>query len=149
MGLPKGEDQYLDNRPLVVTGESGPLSGPAFVPKVASGGLFSFDNMHLSSVGYEIMARAVEGAMFMDHDKLVAPLLGPHGEDPCKAPGDAGYADMKHGDCINIFSQPGWSYVDATRRDFMLLRVAGSSQMTDLQALQTIYGIAWPFFGGR
>jgi hypothetical protein len=139
-GLPRGQDQYLDNRPIFVRGPAGPLSGEEFIPKVERGGLFSFDNMHLSSVGYEILAKAVQDAMKQNSDTDVRDLL----PDLCNEHGE-----MKPGDCIGLLVHPGWSYVDKTRRSVMLLRIAGSDQQQHVNEFNALVSFARRFFGGN
>lgn len=117
-GLPAGPALMFDNRPQLPFGQFGYVTGSSFSSKLSQGGLFSFDNMHLSSVGYELMANAVinevkrpenGGEEFVYH--------GPS----CKRTGN------EVGACRNLLVKPGWSFADATRREFNFLRVGGEA----------------------
>lgn len=117
-GLPAGPALMFDNRPQLPFGQFGYVTGTSFSNKLSQGGLFSFDNMHLSSVGYELMANAVinevkklenGGEEFVYH--------GPS----CKRTGN------EVGACRNLLVKPGWSFADATRREFNFLRVGGEA----------------------
>ena len=126
-----GTDASFDNRPIRLEGETGTRTGLGFEPKVTQGGLFSFDNMHLSSIGYEILAETVTRAMRANGETRMLRAYNPDGSDPCKAPGNPGYRDMQPGDCAALLTTPGWSYSDATRRQFVFLRRAGLEETQD------------------
>ncbi len=138
-GLPF--DQYLDNKPLRFDGPSGAQTGPHMQDRITQGGLMSFDNMHLSSVGYEIMAQAVIGRM----DRLetdMPPIFAPDHSDLCRAPGDPGYDTMKPGDCIGLMTTPGWAFADSTERNFVFDRLGGDRQTQDREFFSAIAGFA-------
>ena len=103
-------------------------TGDVFAAKIVEGGLFSFDNMHLSSVGYEVMALAFRMAMARAGDPRLGPPLTVS-PDPCKSKGEGGFDNMKVGDCINLLSTPGWAFADATRRSFVFQRMVGQREM--------------------
>lgn len=131
------QTQRLDNRPLKARGRSGVLTGKDFAAKISEGGLFSFDNMHLSSIGYEVMAQTVRRAMLAAKDPALV-AFGPG--DSCKSEKEPGFDKMKQGDCINLLSTPGWSYADATRRDFIFQRIAGDREMSSIDFIQAVLG---------
>ncbi|PYG54293.1 hypothetical protein [Rhizobium sp. UGM030330-04] len=117
-GLPAGPVLMFDNRPQLPFGQFGYVTGTSFSNKLRQGGLFSFDNMHLSSVGYELMANAVI-------NEVKKPENGGeeftyHGPS-CKRTGN------EVGACRNLLVRPGWSFADATRREFNFLRVGGEA----------------------
>lgn len=111
-----GVDAALDNRPVRFQGESGVRTGSGFESNIVEGGIFSFDNMHLSSVGYEILAYTVFRAMGSVPE---AP------RNACLEPNQPGYDRLRPGDCAALLVTPGWAYADATRRQFVFLRRAG------------------------
>ena len=116
--------QALDNRPLRFSGNEGVQTGYMMFQKIQQGGIASFDNMHLTSVGYELMADAVIQSM--------GNILPAASVDTCVPSTDPAYPKMKHGDCIAYMVQPGWSFVDSTRRDFMLDRLGGLKSTNDV-----------------
>ncbi len=130
-----GADVELDNWPVRLDGETGIRSGIGFLPKITQGGLFSFDNMHLSSVGYEVLAQAVVRAMRVHGEKDLLPALNPDGSDPCKKSNERGFHDMQPGDCAAMMTTPGWSYASAARRQFVFLRYAGLEETKDRMTL--------------
>lgn len=130
-------DYSFDNRPLRASGSSGYVSGSAFAARISQGGLFSFDNMHLSSLGYEIMAFAVREAMQGAEDPILAPL--PRAQDSrCRKRSDPDAHIMQPGDCIGQLSLPGWSIADATRRDFIFQRIAGDDEMRNREFIRAL-----------
>lgn len=122
---------YLDNRPLKVSGASRFRTGAHF-NKVVEGGLQSFDNMHLSSVGYEVMAGSVVEAMEAAKDPgLDVPRDASRCDNNPPRPNQAG-------DCIDLLLTPGWSYADYTRRSFLFLRTGGTAQVQNRETLSFI-----------
>ena len=120
-----GEDVSLDNRPIRFEGESGFRTGLGFQTKIVEGGLFAFDNMHLSAAGYEIMADTIVRVMRdQAHDHAVLPAFGSNGEDLCPDKFVASNPPP-FGACAALLTTPGWSYEDATRKDYSFLRTAG------------------------
>jgi hypothetical protein len=68
-GLPIPTDVYLDNRALRF-GESINMSGDlGTFTRLSAGGLFSFDNMHLTPAGYGLLASTVL-AEIVDNERL-------------------------------------------------------------------------------
>lgn len=120
-------DHLFDNRPLQASGSSQAMTGEAFLANHKAGGLFSFDNMHLSSLGYEVMAASVTSAMKAANDSALIPLATGV-RNRCRAK-DNPADPMMPGDCIGQLTQPGWSIADKTRRDFVFQRIAGSREM--------------------
>lgn len=116
---------FLDNRPMTVRGETGVQVEGGHVTKLEQGGVFSFDNMHLSITGYELMARSVAQAMADVGDPA---LVTPAG---CARPGDARYRSLQIGDCRRVMVEPGTGYGDATRRQYTFERVAGDEAQRD------------------
>lgn len=133
---------YLDNRPMRVKGDSGFLTGDAYASKLEEGGLFSFDNMHLSSIGYEIMAETVHNAMVREEGNAAWPLGfdGKRCVDPRKQPEQARL--MRAGDCVRLLTKPGWSFVDATRRDFVFQRIASDAEMKNVNFIKKLMAFA-------
>ena len=127
---------YFDNRPIRLDGETGVRTRVGSPSKVIQGGLFGFDNMHLSPVGYELLAATVIKAMQSNRDGAVLPALNKDRSDPCKSKGQPGFKTMRIGDCAALLTTPGWSYNDATRRRYMTLRTAGMAQTADLDLLK-------------
>jgi lysophospholipase L1-like esterase len=130
----KGRVQALDNRPLRFSGPDGVQTGAPMFQKIKQGGLASFDNMHLSSVGYELMANAVLDSM--------GNILPPASPDTCVSKDDPYYSKMKPGDCIAYMVQPGWSFVDETRRNFMLDRLGGLKATKDREMFSALADFA-------
>ncbi len=131
-----GRDFHFDNRPMRVQGDSGYSTGDAYAAKITEGGLFSFDNMHLSSLGYEVMALAVRVAMKnADDPALIALPRGPN--DRCPGPGQS-RERLQVGDCIGQLTQPGWSIADYTRRDFIFQRLAGDPEMKNRKFISAV-----------
>ena len=129
-------DVYFDNRPMKVRGGSGYITGDAFASKIAQGGLFSFDNMHLSSLGYELMALAVRVAMKREKDPALIVL--PRGKnDRCPGAGQT-REHLKIGDCIGQLTQAGWSVADYTRRDFVFQRLGGDREMRNREFISAV-----------
>lgn len=123
-------DYVFDNRPMKAAGTSGLRTGSDFAAGIKQGGLFSFDNMHLSSLGYEVMALAVRYAMQAEGDPALVPLPKSGSlEDRCVRKSDVRAMNMKQGDCKGLLTYPGWSMTDATRREFIFHRMAGDSEM--------------------
>ena len=129
-----GYDVTLDNRPIRFEGNTGPRTGSGFRTKIVEGGLFSFDNMHLSSVGYEVMADRIIGAMLASRDAGVLPGRI-DGRDTCPGTPVAGLPPPPYGACAALLVTPGWSYEDATRRQWSFLRVAGLDETNDRKKL--------------
>lgn len=131
-GLP--ESVRFDNRPVRLRGDEIKRENLSYETRVKEGGLFSFDNMHLSSVGYEIMARAVIAEM-RRNGETKRPGRDDGTVDRCKKPGDPGYEDMVVGDCARLLTTPGWVYADATRRTHVFLRRAGLEETRNADRL--------------
>lgn len=121
-GFPASETVYLDNRPINPVATRGYTTGADFKPKLSQGGLFSFDNMHLSTVGYELMAQAVLKSM---PSANLAPQLRPLTPDRCPGPKSQNLGKAAVGDCVALLVTPGWSVADINRREFNFLRIAG------------------------
>jgi lysophospholipase L1-like esterase len=133
-------DQPLDNNPLKFYGNGGPDPVGDMRQRIKQGGLMSFDNMHLSTVGYEIMAEAVLDRI---RDKERLPAIGTRtNPDPCKSITEKGYENMKPGDCIADMVTPGWAYADATERNFVFDRLGGARQTQNQQLFGAIAGFA-------
>ncbi|CAN5300374.1 hypothetical protein BH09PSE2_BH09PSE2_17560 [soil metagenome] len=135
--LPEGTSQYLDNRPMRAAGDDGLTYGAAFNPKVTEGGLFSFDNMHLSSIGYEVMVEAVRNGI----DKADPGMTRPK----CADGRDPRFKTLKIGDCRLNMVVPGASYVDATRRSYIFQRTVGDGAMHNQQTLKNLAELAKAF----
>ncbi len=142
-GLPVGVARHFDNWPLSLKDQDGSEGVVGTFPDVLRGGLFSYDNMHLSSIGYEVMAKAVLDAMNENGNE--SPLR----PDKCKGRGEPGFEDVQPGDCIGLLVHPGWSYLDRTRRDFMLLRIAGTEQQERVDRFSALVTFARRLFGGN
>ena len=121
-----GADVRLDNRPIRFDGSTGLRTGSGFATKITEGGLESFDNMHLTSVGYELMAAEIVAAMRAHHDRL--PL------DACPEHPDPAHPTA-FGACAGLLVQPGWSYEDSTRREYSFLRTTGLQETDDREVL--------------
>lgn len=128
--------QVFDNRPTKADGESGFLTGNNFALKIKEGGLFSLDNMHLSSIGYEIMADAISETMDQDGQRLPLP-----NSRPCRDGKDPLIARVQEGDCAGLLTTVGWSFGDATRRDFVFSRTAGSAEMRNSRFMRNLMAI--------
>jgi hypothetical protein len=114
------ETVVMTNYPVRMAGDP-PTPNSPYQTRLVQGGLFSFDNMHLSSVGYEVMAQAVISKMRSTGVTLLA-TYHPDGRERCLDPHQAGYEAMTYGDCATLLTTPGWSYADATRRTHVFLR---------------------------
>ncbi len=130
-----GADARFDNRPIRFESETGLRDGvglrDAAGSRITQGGLFSFDNMHLSSVGYEIMADEIVSAMRRnprEHGLLPAKV------GSCPNKGQARWA-TPFGACAALMTTPGWSYHDPGARERSFLRVAGLKETNDLDTL--------------
>ena len=121
-------DVYLDNRPYDV----GPVPPGRHYPEIKAGGLFSLDNMHLSSVGYELMARAVTDAMAVNGDPLM------EGGKECKGKNEPGYMGSATpiGACRYLMTLPGHAFTDINRRKQVPLRVIDRRDVAKLRQLQ-------------
>jgi hypothetical protein len=135
--LGKGAPIFLDNRPQQLRGNFGYVTGTSFDSKLEQGGLFSFDNMHLSSVGYELLAKQV-------FDAVQSPTNGGSGYeiegDQCKS------KNNKVGDCRSLLITPGWSFADSTRREFNFLRTGGAVNTHRKDFVRFMYLLASVFF---
>jgi hypothetical protein len=127
----------LDNRPLKISGPSSLMTGSKFASHIEAGGLFSFDNMHLSSVGYEIMAFTVRHAMQQAKDPALFKLPS-SANDNC----DPKATSVRPGDCIGLLTLPGWSLADATRREFVFQRIAGDREMKNRRFISALLAFA-------
>ncbi len=126
----------FDNRPLRASGNSAVQTGRNFAANITAGGLFSFDNMHLSSIGYELMARAVVKEM---ENRGNIPKIDKAANTRCdnknaKPPKPT----LQHGDCRYLLTEPGWSVADATRRDYAFQRIAGDDEMKNATFLRAL-----------
>lgn len=133
--LPKDKSQWIDNRPMRAQGTDGLTVGKDFDPKVREGGVFSFDNMHLSSMGYELMAEAVRLSIDKDDPGLE------RSPQPCPDKVDPGQV-VAIGACRRFMVEPGWSYADDTRRVFIFQRLAGDEAMHDKAFLKAMAAFA-------
>ena len=133
--------QYFDNEPLRFDGPSGVETGAEMHRKLLQGGLMSFDNMHLSSVGYGIMAHAVTEEIGRSENGL------PNVDNArCKGnPKEPGYADMRHGDCVELLTTPGYAFSDRTQRNFVFDRLGGAKETRDQSFFRGLAGFlyAW------
>lgn len=135
LGLTSGRDVKLDNRPFEPGGQSGYVTGASLSTKTSQGGLFSFDNMHLSTVGYELMAQTVLANM--KDDPLYIPAFR-DGRDTCPNRGEKGFGNAAEGACAALLTTPGWSYADATRREFNFLRLGGEDESKRKEFLRAL-----------
>lgn len=124
-----GQDQVMDNRPTEAIGQSGAQIGYA-VPRITEGGLFSLDNMHLSTTGYEILAQAVWLTMTDVPGYIQTAVAKDCGRRTGSLPGA----------CIPLLTSPGYGFADAGRRQFTLARVIGEREVGNLRVLRTIIG---------
>lgn len=135
--IPKS--QSLDNRPMIAAGSDGLAYGKNFDPKIQQGGLFSFDNMHLSSIGYELMTEAVRLAIDPSDPGLKMPAVG------CMPKNAPGADKVEIGSCRRLLVEPGYAYVDATRRVFIFQRIAGDQAMRNREFLKSLAAFAEAF----
>lgn len=116
-------NRRFDNRPFKLAGSTGGRGAPPYCRNDAAlsdahytGGLFSLDNMHLSSVGYAILARFVTDEMrkvgdpiFDGIDAVVAACGTPEGR-------------VTKGACAAYVTAPETAVIDRNRRDGEPLR---------------------------
>jgi len=131
--FPLGKDLGLtcsvsvNNLPARVNGNQLGSRRDDFCKAIESGGLFSIDNMHPSSIGYSLIAQAVRESMLANGQFPIEIIDRGHGCDP-KLPQS----------CTLLLVEPGYSTTDSNLRRYEFLSTVGEDNRRHLNRMRKI-----------
>lgn len=117
----------VNNLPARVNGNELGSRRDDFCKAIESGGLFSIDNMHPSSIGYSLIAQAVRESMLANGQFPAEVINRGHGCDP-KIPQS----------CTLLLVEPGYSTTDSNLRRYEFLSTVGKDNRRHLNRMRKL-----------